>query len=315
MNCLKDVEYAYAVAYIKILENKMLTHSDIEALINAADVSSAKKVLADRGWTGDTVRELTKNELKSAWAAVYEVCDEQTPIDILLWENDFHNLKTILKAKVARVDWSNLVITPCAVEPNVIADCVADGSFSELPEFLAEVAAKAYKILTTTMDGQRMEIYVDREEQLALINRAKAEKDGFLIGWTELSAELNNMKAAWRCKRASKSTEFAEEALVPLGNVYEKLVKAENVEAVIDVIKSEYADADVSTLGSFERWCDNKRLAYVRGVKAECFGFRPIVSFLVGKSFEVQAVRIILSCKENGVSEEKIRERLRDMYV
>lgn len=315
MNCLKDVEYAYAVAYIKILENKMLTRSDIEALITAENTPSAKKILTDRGWEGDTVDELTKNELKRAWAAAYEVCDEQTPIDILLWENDFRNLKTILKARAAKADWSNMVIEPCTIAPENFAKCIAEGDFDALPEFMSEVAANAYKILTTTMDGQLMEIYVDREEQLALIKRAREERDSFLIGWTELSAMLNNMKAAWRCKRASKSEEFTAEVLVPFDDMCERLVKAETVEAVLEVIKSEYADADISSLGAFERWCDNKRIAYVRGVKAECFGFRPIMSFLIGKSFEVQAVRIILSCKENGVLEDKIRERLRDMYV
>lgn len=312
---MKDVEYAYAVAYIKILENKMLTRTDIEALIAAENLASSRRILTDRGWTGDTVDELTKNELKRAWDAAYEVCDDDTPIDLLLWENDFHNLKTILKSKVAKADWTKMVLTPSAVEPQEIADSFANGDYSELPEFMTEVAEEAYKILTTTMDGQLMEIYVDREEQKALLKRAREEKDEFLIGWAELMVKLNNMKTAWRCQKASKSSEFAESALVPDESSYSRLIEADSVESVIDVIKFEFNDADTSTLGNFERWCDNKRIAYVRKIKAECFGFRPIMAFLIGKSFEVQAVRIILSCKENGVGEEVIRERLRDMYV
>lgn len=312
---MRDVEYAYAVAYIKILENRMLTRTDIEALIAAENLTSSRRILTDRGWTGDTVDELAKNELKRAWDSAYEVCDDDTPIDLLLWENDFHNLKTILKSKVAKADWTKMVLTPSAVEPQAIADSFANGDYSELPEFLAEVANEAYKILTTTMDGQLMEIYVDREEQLALLKRAREEKDEFLIGWAELIVKLNNMKTAWRCQKASKSKEFVESALVPDESSYRRLIEADSVESVIDVVKYEFSDADTSTLGAFERWCDNKRLSYVKGAKAESFGFRPIMAFLIGKSFEVQAVRIILSCKENGVGEEVIRERLRDMYV
>ncbi|MEE0944592.1 MAG: V-type ATPase subunit [Clostridia bacterium] len=315
MNYLKDVEYAYAVAYIKTIENKMLTRTDIEALIAAENMAASRRILTDRGWIGDTVDELTKNELKRAWDAAYEVCDEQTPIDLLLWENDFHNLKTILKSKLAKADWAKMVLTPSTVEPQTISDSLTDGDFSLLPEFIAEVAEEAYKILTTTMDGQLMEIYVDREQQLALLKRAKTEKDDFIMGWAELMVKLNNMKTAWRCKKSSKSRGFTENALVPDNSLYTRLVEAVDVEAVKDVIKSVFDNADVTSLGSFERWCDNKRLAYVRGAKAECLSFRPIIAFLIGKSFEVQTVRIILFCKENGVGEEVIRERLRDMYV
>ncbi len=312
---MKDVEYAYAVAYIKTLENKMLTRTDIEALIAAEDTSSLMRILTERGWTGNTADELTKNELERAWAAAYEVCDDQTPIDLLLLENDFHNLKTILKATVAKMDWSKMILSPSIIEPKLIADAIKYGDFSLLPEFMQNTAQEAYKILTTTMDGQLLEIYIDREEQISVKNRAKAEKDEFLIGWAELLIKLTNMKTAWRCHKASKSKQFIEDALVDDGAVYARLTGAENEAAVVDIIKSEYPDATTSSLGSFERWCDNKRLSYVKGAKAESFGFRPIMAFLIGKSFEIQAVRIILSCKENGVGEEVIRERLRDMYV
>lgn len=312
---MKDVEYAYAVAYIKTIENKMLTRTDIEALIQAENMAASRKILTDRGWIGDTVDELTKNELKKAWDAAYEVCDDQTPIDVLLWENDFHNLKTILKSKIAKADWTTMVLTPSAVDPKDISDSITNGDFSVLPAFIAEVADEAYKILASTMDGQLMEIYVDKALELALLKRARAEKDEFIIGWAELLVKLNNMKTAWRCRKSNKSADFTENALVDDGRIYKELIAADSVDAVTDIIKSEFEDADVTSLGKFERWCDNKRLAYVKKIKAECFGFRPIMAFLIGKSFEVQTVRIILSCKENGIGEEIIRERLRDMYV
>ena len=56
-------------------------------------------------------------------------------------------------------------------------------------------------------------------------------------------------------------------------------------------------------------------MEYIKKAKLLCFGFEPILAFLIGKEYELQAVRIILSGKINGVPVEIIKERLRDMYV
>ena len=317
MKSLKDVEYAYAVAYIKTLENKMLQRSDIETMINAPDTETVMRQLHDRGFTGDTPEQLLRNEMERSWGAAYEVCPEEAPIDILLYENDFHNLKTILKAQVAAADWHSMVLKPSLTEPQAIAEAVRAADFSELPEFMRDTAKEAYKLLTSTMDGQLAEVMIDKNEHLAVLRRAKAEKNNFLIGWAELLCTLTNMKTAWRCAVSDKSHDFIKNALVPVnGTCADTLIAAGgDLDAVKDIILSRFSDADVSSIGAFERWCDNKKLSYVRAVKGQSFGFLPALAFLVGKSFEIQTLRIILSCKENGVEEKVIRERLRDMYV
>ena len=76
---MKDVEYVYAVSYIKTLENKMLTHSDIQTLISAKSIDEAKRFLRERSWSGESAEELLKNELESAWKKAYEVCPDEAP--------------------------------------------------------------------------------------------------------------------------------------------------------------------------------------------------------------------------------------------
>lgn len=313
---LKDVEYAYAVAYIKTLENKMLSRADIESLINAPGIDSAMKLLNDRGFEGQTPQLLLKNALERSWEAAYEVCPEEAPIDILMYENDFHNLKTILKAKVSDTDWSGMVLKPSVIAPELISEAVKNSDFSLLPEFIRETAAGAYKLITTTMDGQLAEIYIDKAEHIAVYERAKKEKNAFLTDWAILLATLTNMKTAFRCAVSKKSKDFTKNALVPInGAMSDSLLKADSAEDVKQVILSQFDSADVSSIGAFERWCDNKKLSFVRTAKGQSFGFLPILAFLVGKSFEIQTLRIILSCKQSGVDEQIIRERLRDLYV
>lgn len=307
---MKDVEYVYAVSYIKTLENKMLTSSDINTLISADGIASAKRFLLEHGWTGESVEELLKNELENAWTRAYEVCPKEAPIDLLLYENDFHNLKTVLKASVQNEKWDNMTLSPFTVSPAEIEKAIKSKNTEELPEHLKDVTAKAYKLLTSTMDGQLAEIFVDKAFHLAVLEGAKKEKSEFLIGWAELLIELTDYKTAWRCALSQKPKDFVKNALI---KPKDSLMDTEA--AVIEEIKKNYPDADTETIGAFEKWCDNKKLAYAKKAKAESFGFAPIMAFLIGKSFEVKAVRIILTCKGNGFGEEVIRERLRDAYV
>lgn len=307
---MKDVEYVYAVSYIKTLENKMLTNSDMQTLIASDGIDSAKRFLRERGWNGESSEELLKNELSSAWTKAYEVCPKEAPIDLLLYENDFHNLKTVLKAAVQNEKWENMVLSPYITPPAVIEAAIKSKNYDEIPEHLKNTLTEAYELLTTTMDGQLAEIFIDKAEHLAVLNGAKKTKNEFLIGWAELLIELTDYKTAWRCALSNKSRDFVKNALI-----YSRETLIAPANAIIEEIKKNYPDADTGSISAFEKWCDNQKLAYAKKAKAGSFGFAPIVAFLIGKSFEVKAARIILACKENGWSEEIIRERLRDAYV
>lgn len=307
---MKDVEYVYAVSYIKTLENKMLTHSDIGTLIASGGIDEAKRFLRERMWIGESSEELLKNEMENAWKKAYEVCPKEAPVDLLLYENDFHNLKTVLKAAVADEKWENMILSPYITPPEDIEKAIKTKNFDELPEHLKDAASRAYSLLTSTMDGQLAEIFVDKAEHLAVLNGAKRTKSDFLIGWAQLMIELTDFKTAWRCALGNKSRDFVKNALI---NPKEQLIAP--LSAVIEEIKKVYPDAETESVGAFEKWCDNKKLAYAKKAKSDSFGFAPIMAFLIGKSFEVKAVRIILAAKENGWSEEIIKERLRDAYV
>ena len=307
---MKDVEYVYAVSYIKTLENKMLSHSDMEALIASDGIESAKRFLRERGWNGDTSEELLKNELSGAWTKVYEVCPKEAPIDLLLYENDFHNLKTVLKATVQNEKWDSMVLEPYITPPATIEAAIKSKNYDEIPEHLKNTLIDAYELITSTMDGQLAEIFIDKAEHIAVLDGAKKTKNVFLIGWAELLIELTDFKTAWRCALAGKPRDFVKNALI---DPKEGLIAP--LSSVIETIKKSYPDAETESISAFEKWCDNKKLAYAKTAKAGSFGFSPIVAFLIGKSFEVKAARIILACKENGWGEEIIRERLRDAYV
>ena len=81
---------------------------------------------------------------------------------------------------------------------------------------------------------------------------------------------------------------------------------------------TDYADA-VEVLrqspSAFERWCDNLIIRYIRPQQFQSFGIGPLAAYILGRENEIKSVRIILSGKLNQLSDQSIRERVREMYV
>ena len=66
---------------------------------------------------------------------------------------------------------------------------------------------------------------------------------------------------------------------------------------------------------AFERWCDNQLIETIKPQKYNPFTAGPLVAYILAKENEIKTVRIILTARLNGLEEEQIRERIREMYV
>ena len=319
---LKETHYAYAVAYMKTFENKMLTSNEIESLLNAADLKQAMKILADKGFgngkTDETASDILKSELEKIWAEAKNACPDDAPLDVVLYKNDFHNLKTILKAIMSDVSFDNLLLKPCIADPYEIEDAVKSQNFENLPHFIKDSAKEAFKMLGETRDGQSMEVFLDRACLEKMRERAEKEESEFLKSWVELNILIANMKTAARA--TGRSADFIKNAMVESKD--SKMLIDASLKSLKDVAETvskigypKGAELLLNSFSDFEKWCDNLKMDYVKKGKAKSFGFEPLLAFLIGKEFELQTVRIILSGKENSVPNEIIRERLRDMYV
>ena len=49
--------------------------------------------------------------------------------------------------------------------------------------------------------------------------------------------------------------------------------------------------------------------------KYEVFSVGPLVAYVLARENEIKTVRIIVSGKRSGLSDDSIRERVREMYV
>ena len=307
---MKDTEYTYAVSYLKTLENKMLEDKDYDVLINSG-YDNALKFLRDKGYgfKESPDSDILEDEMKKIWQEAEGVMSDPSALDILKVKNDFHNLKTILKAFITNMPWENLILSPSVIDPGLIYSAVSGNNFSNLPDFLTEVGREAYRIVTREHDGQKAEIYIDKMAFSYL--KSLSEKNDFLNQWIDENIIFINILIAQRCfKNGSLS---AKEAFIETNKInLEALQVASETGDFSEIFKKVGYTPDNETLdvGAFEKWCERKKTELFSGYKHQFFGIEPIIAFILAKDEEVKKLRIILSCLKNHIPTEIIKERL-----
>ncbi len=322
---IKDTEFAYAVARVRSNEYKLLSSAVIESLINAKDYKEACKLVSETGY-GDIERDGEEKvlalRLKEAFELIYESAPLKSCLDFLLIKNDFHNIKALVKSMATGADVMGMLLKPSVVDTDIIRTALENKTYDEVPLGLGEVLEKAYGIITETMDGQSLEVYLDRMCIEKSVLLAKKSEDEFSIELAKLMSALSDIKIALRCQKTGKDKDFIMSALADCDmldkdSLCEAALSGEDTlcvyagklgfEKLSQSIKEGY--------GIFEKTCDDMLVELIKPAKYKALGIAPLVAYYFAVDAEIKTLRIILSCKKNGIDIDKIRERVRVLYV
>jgi V/A-type H+-transporting ATPase subunit C len=53
----------------------------------------------------------------------------------------------------------------------------------------------------------------------------------------------------------------------------------------------------------------------IKPQKYNSFSAGPLIAYVLARENEIKTVRIVLTCKQNGMPDDSIRGRVREMYV
>ncbi|NCC79949.1 MAG: V-type ATP synthase subunit C, partial [Clostridia bacterium] len=194
--------------------------------------------------------------------------------------------------------------------------------YQALPAYMQEAAKEAYETLLRTRDGQLCDVIVDKAALEAISAAGKSSKVEIIKNYAESTVAIADIKIAYRCAKTGKSMDFMRRSLAKCGTLnLELLMKAatSGVDAVSDYLSQagyqEAAEAMKESNSAFERWCDNKMVQTIQPQKYNPFTIGPLIAYVLARENEIKTVRIILTCKQNGLSDDSIRERVREMYV
>ncbi|WP_295075235.1 V-type ATPase subunit [Ruminococcus sp.] len=314
---MNGTKYANAVGAIRAMENSLLSRSDIDQLINSRSKAEAEAVISSK--TGSSSGSDT---LVSVWEMLHEYAPDCKELEILLYKNDFHNLKAVLKAVISNRDPSNYYIYPSNVEMPVLVDSINSRDYSMLPEYMRKTAAEAYELVTNTLDGQLSDSLIDKAALQAMQKSSEECGSEFIQKYSQLMTACADIKTAYRCSLLNKSVDFMENAICgskELGS--EELLKAalSGTESLFSFLESTpYSDAAALlkiSPAKFEKWCDDAIMELAETARMQAFGSDPLAAYYIAKETEIKNIRILTVCKEFGADKATITERMRKLYV
>lgn len=322
---MQQQDFTYAVARIRFKETKLLSDADLDALLLSKDVDAVMRLLRDKGWGDNTdcrPEELLALEEKKLWEFIDETVEDKSVLNFLLIPNDYHNLKVILKAITRDTKPDGMLIDNSVVDPEKLYTAIKAREYGDLPDYLQEIAQETMTTLLQTSDGQLCDIIVDKACMEHVYRLGKESDNEIIKLYCELFVASADIKIAFRSSKTKKKLDFIRRSMAECDTLEIEMLSQAAVEGYDAVIAylgtTEYrsaVDAIGTSMSSFEKWCDDYLTNVMKPQKWEPFGIGPIVAYIIARQNEIKAVRMIISAKVNHLSENMIKERLRDMYV
>lgn len=323
---MSDTQYTYAVARIRALEVPLFSASTLEQLIACKSDEEALRFLQDHGWgDADTPLEadaILAREREKIWETIGEMRVDMKVFDVLSYANWFHNLKAAVKEVCTGKSGGNIFYEGTPIPKDEMVRIIREKDYKALPKNMQAAAEEAVETLLRTGDGQLCDVIIDRATMEAIMEAGRSAKDKIIRDYAESTVAVADIKIAVRSSKTAKSLEFMKRAMAPCGTLnIDQLAHAalSGMDSIIEYLDgsgyAEGAEALRESPSAFERWCDNRIIQTIKPQKYNAFSVGPLVAYIIARENEIKTVRIILTCKQNGLPDDSIRERVREMYV
>lgn len=324
---MADKACRFAVARTKALEVSLLSDQDIADLLATKDFGAAISFLQEKGWgdaeSGSDMDKILKAETDKTWEEIHSMSMDMSIFAPLSYQHLYHNLGAAIKDVVTESGISHLIyFNDAEILGTEMKRIVEDRDFYALPEHMRNVAKEALEVMLHTKDGQLCDSIVDRGALEAMEQAAKKTKNDFLIDYIKSVVAVTDIRIAIRAAKSGRNKDFLDRAIAPtsaLNATRLKLAAANGEEAVLEFLRTEgwadAAEAASESNSAFERWCDNRIISTIKPQKYISDTPGPVIAYLLARENEIKTVRIVLTCKQNKVDIDAIKERVRDMYV
>lgn len=323
---MSKTQYTYAVARIRALEVSLFSASTIEQLIACKDLESCLRFLQDKGWGGNDVPmdadAILTREREKIWETIGEMHVDMDVFNVLSYTNWFHNLKAAVKEVCTGKSGANIFYEGTPIPKEEMLRIIREKDYKALPENMQAAAEEAVETLLHSGDGQLCDIIIDRATMEAIKEAGRQPQDDIIRDYAESTVAVANIKIAVRSSKTAKSLDFMKRAMAPCDSLnVDGLARAAlaGMDSIIEYLSGngylEGALALKESPSAFERWCDNRIIQTIKPQKTNPFSIGPLVAYVIARENEIKTVRIILTCKQNGLSDDSIRERVREMYV
>lgn len=318
--------YPYAVAKIRVKEGRLLTKTNFENLASEKSIDRIVSLLRERGYDFDLVTRyedygiVLKNNQEELYKLVKEIIDEKDIVEIFLSENDYYNIKIILKSQIEDKDYNENLVDTGSISKQDIERIMENEEYDRLDVTIKNAINEAKDMYQKTKMPFVIDAILDKACFYKMECLAKELDNEFILNYITKLIDITNIQAFFRIRKNYKQPEIFEISYIKGGKISlntfmenfnedEQNLKYKFV-GFSDIIEQaiyNYKDLDI--------FCDNYIMNYMKEAKLKSLTMEPIIAYIYAKKTELKNIRIIFTGKLNGISPEKIKERLRESYV
>lgn len=321
---MKDTNYAFCVARIRAVENRLLSKPDISNLINQKDYQAALDFLSHKGYNCnfDDIDSIIREEGSKLSELLNESVPDKTELEALYIVNDYFNLKALVKCVAERTSPLEKFVYPTTVSYECKSGSLTEESFDGLSESYRKTVREAYAYAIQSRNGRYSDIIIDKAAIDTLAELYGKRNSGLCGKIAAILADTANIKTAFRCIATDQKADFISEAIgkccrLDKQKLIDCTIKGQD-ELLTYLLCTAYRDgAEIykNKHSDFEKWCDDRIISELKNSIYTSFGFDPIVSYYYRKNLEIKTVRMILTAIKSGVDRELIKERVRSIYA
>lgn len=334
-----EYDYIFPSVLIRSKETALLKKSDFERLAEQDSIEALLHMLGEYGYgEGATeengrqqAREFEKvldESLKMTYEQVLSLTTGEPQMKLFLYQNDYRNVKLLLKAEALNIDPTPLLTETAGLPPQDLREIFRKRDFALLSTAMKEGITEAHETFSKSRDPQEIDIILDKACCRDMLKSAEELGNEFVLEYVKLTIDCINMSAFVRLRKIAKPLTFFLKIFAEGGNIDRRvfeLAYGEENAAIADKVTA-YGYSEVFSLGAktvdetgsftlLERIIDDLKMKLAKNVKYQPFGLETAAAYIIAKESEIKNLRIILSAKLSGTETAAVTERLREAYV
>ncbi|MDT2601224.1 V-type ATPase subunit [Enterococcus hulanensis] len=258
-------------------------------------------------------------------AELVKIIPDPNVIWIYTMRFTFHNLKALIKADLLDKNFDELYIYDGFYSLEQIKTAIRTGQASGLPDILLDSIREVREHFEESNSLQGIDIILDRkflycQRKIAdTINEPELTQEVIsFIDFTNILMTARGIKQ--KRSRNFMSTALSSQGIIPKEELLdcvevglEKLISYLRTTTYNEIIEPIIEDNTID-LSQLERLCDDYLTSFYETAQTQAFGPLPVLALLNAKAIETKNLRLIITGKRVGLTDDQIRERMRETY-
>lgn len=318
---------AYACGRVGVLRRGALSDAQIDRLMAAHTYAEACRTLSDIGYSGAEGADFqtaADERVKKACSLLRAVTPNEELTDCFTLRYDIHNLKVLLKSRYLAIKPEYL--SACGtMNVETLRHAVQEHRYNALPEILKDALDALEKTLARAFDPMTIDAELDKAMYRLIFDKLKRAGSKRAKRYFTAKADMQNFIMLLRAKAMGKDEAFFARLYLPCGSVslsaFQKAFgEPDRLAALLKPYGSRVwraaaeAALDARKLPLMEKTADDYLYQIYADTRYQTDSVDMLAAYLLAAQREATDVRLIMTGKLNGFSDEELSERVRELH-